>query len=379
VFRLLAVVVALILYGTLSPFEFDFSRHSGRPLTILLHSWPAKFDRATMRDAVVNIAVYLPLGAVALLAFARRHRPVLAWGFAVMLAAALSASVEMLQIYDAYRYASALDWICNVAGAATGAMLAIVYRRRIEAGLSIASHRSAPGALLLAACWAGAQAYPLVPLINFGRLRVGIAQLAASHLATVEVIAGAAGWFVFALTLRAVRGRLAIGWLALTMLVLPARLFIVDRALTKSDLIAGAIALLLWGVIPDRARQGVGWLLLIVAILLRELAPFNFTTSPHAFSWIPFAATLAAERTASVAVFLRKAFEYGAMIWLLRAGKIGYWKAGIAVAAALAVLEAMQCWLPGRQAEITDALLALIMALVLKLLDSGRSPKATAR
>ena len=85
---------------------------------------------------------------------------------------------------------------------------------------------------------------------------------------------------------------------------------------------------------------------------------------------------MASEQVPAVAVILRKAFEYGAMIWLLRAGKVGYLTGGMVLAIALAVMEALQCLMPGRSGEVTDALLALIMATVLKVLDRKPGKKA---
>jgi len=156
-------------------------------------------------------------------------------------------------------------------------------------------------------------------------------------------------------------------WLALAMLALPLRLLIADRMLSKSEVLAALVALLLWQIIHDQARQGAAWVLLLSAIVLRELAPFHFQGPFHGFSWTLFGATMEASSSASVAVILRKAFEYGGMVWLLRAGKMGYLTAGIAVASLLLALEAIQTFLPGRQAEITDSVLALIMALMLRL------------
>ena len=82
-------------------------------------------------------------------------------------------------------------------------------------------------------------------------------------------------------------------------------------------------------------------------------------------SWIPFAATLNSERLNATLVLLRKAFEYGALLWLLRAGGLRYWTAGAAVAAGLMLLETAQLYLPNRQAEVTDAVIAIILAFIL--------------
>jgi hypothetical protein len=182
----------------------------------------------------------------------------------------------------------------------------------------------------------------------------------------VEVLAGAAGWFVFAVALRAAWDKASWRWVALAMLAIPFRLAVAGRAVGKSDFLAALLALALWCVTSDAARLGAAWVLLVAAILLRELAPFHFG-SAHAFSWVPFAASMEAEGTTNVVVVLRKAFEYGAMVWLLRAGKVGYLAGAVTLAVALLAMEILQTRLPGRTPEITDSLLALIMGLVLKV------------
>ena len=70
--RLLLIAAAFIVYGSLYPFEFDFGRTGASPLTVLLHSWPARIDRFAWRDACVNVLLYFPLGLTAVLAFPRR-------------------------------------------------------------------------------------------------------------------------------------------------------------------------------------------------------------------------------------------------------------------------------------------------------------------
>jgi VanZ family protein len=58
------------------------------------------------------------------------------------------------------------------------------------------------------------------------------------------------------------------------------------------------------------------------------------------------------------------------MVWLLAANGISYARAGTAVAAALAVLEAVQRYLPGRTPETTDAVLTIILTAVLWSLNN---------
>ncbi len=365
-FRLLLVVIAFIIYGSLYPFDFHFDRAAAGPLFILLHSWPSRIDRFAWRDAGVNVLLYFPLGLTAALVLARRLPRAVAALAAMMLGAALSASIEMLQIFDSTRTCSLLDVACNFVGTVAGIGVALIFRREIFAiTRRRTGDRGATGALLLACCWFGYQLYPFVPRFSRGYLRGNIARFLATPVSPLEVVAAAAEWFAFALIMRAVTARLKAPWLLLIMLCLPLRLLIMERTLSPAELLGAALALLAWNypAATSRVRAGAG--ILAAAIVLRELAPFTFTAPLRSMSWIPFAATLNSERLNATLVLLRKAFEYGTLVWLLRAAGLRYWTAGALVAAGLMLLETAQLYLPNRQAEVTDAVIAIILACIL--------------
>ena len=364
--RLLIIVIAFIVYGSLYPFHFDFDRIEANPLLHLLHAWPARIDRFAMRDAGVNLLLYFPLGVTAFLTMARRLPRAVAAFATILLGLILSASIEMLQIFDASRTCSLIDVACNFAGTAAGVAAALLFEPQLtRLTESRRSRRGAAGALLLACVWAGYQLYPFVPLLSRGRLRDNVTRFLATPFSAVEAAAAAAEWFAFALLLRSLAGRFRAPWLALTMLALPLRLLIAGRRLAPAELLGAAAALLLWTFPEEEPKLIAGAVLLAIAIVLRELEPFRFVREAHGFSWIPFAATFAAERQNAALVLLRKAFEYGAMVWILRAAGYGYRSAGMAAAAALLLLEVVQRHLPNREPEITDACLAVLMAVVL--------------
>jgi VanZ family protein len=372
VYRLLLPVIALIVYGSLYPWHFDFGRAGPNPFWMLLHSWPATFDRFALRDAAVNVLLYCPLGITAYLAMVRRHARAAAIACAALLGLALSASIEMLQLYDAHRVCSLFDVATNVAAATLGAFAALVFERQL-ANLGGRHHvpharharRGAASALVLAGCWAGYQLYPLFPVLSRTHLRIAISRMLHSAVSPVETMAWAAEWFAFALVMRALFGRVRLVWLALAMACLPLHLVIADRGLTVSELLGAALAFLLWSVLPEPVRPRAGAWMLALAVLLRELAPFHLSATPHAFSWVPFGAALASEPGPAALVLFRKAYEYGGLVWMLRARGMSYVGAGAAVIAGLAILESAQCYLPGRYPEITDPFLALLMTLVM--------------
>jgi VanZ family protein len=375
VYRLLLLVIALIVYGSLYPWHFDFDRSGANPLWVLLHAWPEHFNRFVLRDIPINLLLYFPLGMAAFLAAVRRHGRLLAFDAALLIALGLSASMEMLQIYDPGRTCSLLDVLCNVAGAAAGAAMALAFHPELESLARRTPGRHGPAALLLAACWASYQLYPFYPLLSRTKLRASLELLAGTaSFSAVEVWASAAEWLAVALAMEAFLGRMRPGWLLAAMACLPLRLLIAERSVTIGEMLGAALALLLWSLLPERKRLAAGVLLLAAAIVLRELSPFRLAETPHPFSWIPFAATFESERQSATVILLRKAFEYGALVWLFRTQGISYARAAVAVAGSLAILEAIQRYLPGRTPEITDSVVALLMALALWRLSNRATP-----
>jgi hypothetical protein len=314
----------------------------------------------------VNVLLYFPLGLTAVLVLMRRWPRAAAATATVILGAGLSASIEMLQIFDSSRTCSLLDVACNVAGTVGGVCAALIFRREIFAlTRRRPGDRGARGALLLAACWAGYQLCPFIPLFSRGHLRANVARFLAAPVSMVEVCAGAAEWFAFALVMRAAAGRLKAPWLLLAMFCLPLRLLIAERALAPAELLGAGVAMLVWSYPADSSRVRAGAGMLASAIVLRELAPFEFTAPARAMSWIPFSATLDSERLSAALVLFRKAFDYGTLVWLLRASGLRYGSAGVWVGAALVLLETAQRYLPNRQPEITDAAIAGVLACIL--------------
>jgi VanZ family protein len=370
---ILLLVIALIVYGSLYPFAFDFHR-AGNPLTILLHSWPAGFDRFVLRDTVINVLLYTPLGVGAFLVVARRHSLAAALGAAVLLGVALSSCLEMLQVYDAQRRCSLYDVFTNSVGACCGAMAALVFRPKLERVTAGRNGAHPKAALVLVLFWFAYQLFPFFPVLSRTRLRAGIAGLiGAAGSSWAEVWVAAAGWFVAALALEALLHRLSAWRLAAAMLCLPARFFIVTRALRLDECLGAALALVLWSAVGAGARLRAGFWMLLSAVAVRELEPLRFLASAQRFSWIPFAASLEAERQPAAVVLFGKAFYYGAGVWLGHARGWSYARAALAMAAALAVLEWTQRYLPGRSPEITDAFLALLMGLILWFVGDSRA------
>ena len=74
---------------------------------------------------------------------------------------------------------------------------------------------------------------------------------------------------------------------------------------------------------------------------------------------------------------LRKAFVFGAFIWLLKDAGLAMRTAIIAVVLTILGIEILHLWQPGRSSSLTDPSLALLMGLLMRL--ASDEPKARRR
>jgi VanZ family protein len=370
--RILLMVLALILYGSLYPWQFHAVRFGVSPLWILLHSWPGAINRYVMWDITINMALYLPLGVFGYLAMGPGTARALRLLAPLLLATVLSASVEMLQLFDLGRECSASDVAANVAGAALGTGLAALYRRKLEGALrkrAAEQFLHLSGALLLVCCWLGYQLFPLFPA--WGRTRL-LGKLRAlgplSTLSPVSALLIFVEWLTLACLLDGMLEKKAGRAIAVFLMVLPARLLVADRTLTWADLAGVGAALLVWLLAPRVYVRRAAPALLAGALVIGEFAPFHFTHAAP-FNWVPFRGFFESPWQSGLVILFRKSFWYGSVIWLWRSAGYPLPRVTAVAALVLGVLEAVQIYLPGRVPEITDAVLAVLMGVVLWLAD----------
>lgn len=366
--RLLFLAVALIVYGSLYPWHFHFDP-GAEPLFTLLHSWPVGWNRFILRDTVFNIFIYMPVGALFVVAFFRKPRmwAILPAGIFGML---LSGSMEMLQVYVPGRDCSLADLVSNTCGTLAGAAAALLFAPASDRAAHRRGRRTPLSPLVLLIPWTCAQLYPFFPALSRTHLRnTLLAVLAPIAFSPADILTVAAGWFAAAVLLEALFGRFKPLWFLAALLCLPLRGIIATRTLHLEEVCGGAIALALWTVLPTAHRLRFALALMAAAIVVSELAPLRFSATAAHFSWIPFGATMASARESGLIVFCRKLFDYGSLLWLANRCGISYAAGAAVLAPALLVMEFAQRYMPGRIPEITDSVMAILMALALWFSD----------
>jgi hypothetical protein len=111
-------------------------------------------------------------------------------------------------------------------------------------------------------------------------------------------------------------------------------------------------------------------LLLSAYILAERLEPFQFSAYGRAFGWTPFRSFLYGSVEVNITSFLEKAFLYGSLIWLLDRSGLRSGVSTILVAILLFATSWTEIYLPGRSAEITDALMALLIGAIIAAIET---------
>ncbi|HRX86615.1 MAG TPA: VanZ family protein [Phycisphaerae bacterium] len=192
---LAGLYVLAVLWGGLVPFHFEGPAEGGVAGVFL--GLPA--DRLHIPDMVANVAVFLPVGLLTR-ALLRRAR----WGAlgsaagAVLAGGALSLLVETAQVYCVHRTSSAVDLVCNVAGATAGALLEALFAVWVDTsslGLRTSLERwaervRARPVALLAQAWAAVIALaalaPFDAAISVDRLAASVRDAAMVPFARVS-------------------------------------------------------------------------------------------------------------------------------------------------------------------------------------------------
>lgn len=375
-YRILLLIVALITYASLYPWSFHYHPLTANPIWLLAHSWPARLERSLVRDVILNVLVYIPLGAAAFLAIARRHRVAASICFSILLGFLLSTSIELIQIFEPTRFSSALDVATNTLGACVGACLGWIIFPRYQAVRSrrhVAWRRS-PAPFLLAAIWLGYELFPLFPHFGLMTLPQRLLDLARGPLSPLDLLASAVEALIVGLCLEVQFGQETRIPFVCFLLAVPVRLQLLGRTLSLNDLLGAAVGFGLWSVLPRlaRPRYRIVTAAALAMLLVRGMAPFHFAPVRAPFSWRPFTVSMGNEWMESALVLLRKVFDYGSAVWLVHMTGARYRVAAVAVAALLAAIEVTQMWLPGRASESTDPIIAMMMGFILWRLEKDR-------
>jgi VanZ family protein len=362
---LLLLCAAAIAYGSLHPFRFTA---------------PASFDMAwsafladgrlwTSRgDVVGNIALFVPLGALALAALPRRGA--VAWTLLLLAAVAFAFVVQVLQIWFPPREPSLADVLWNGLGSLVGMAMAALALERFG-GKRVRLGDGAPVAAFLLLGWLLTQLFPFLPSLDWqmvkDKLKPLLADPAWSGTAMLFTMARvlAAGCLLQALSRSAASATARLALLLGALLV--GKLLVVGQSLGLSMLLGFGGGWIAWALLSRWAEQQLHLLafaFLLIAFTLVNLMPFELRDIAAVFHWVPFDALLHGSMVVNSWALVESVFIYCTLLWLVAQDGGRVPGSSVVLAVWVGGLEAAQVWIEGRTGDITAPLLVLLSGFV---------------
>ena len=152
--------------------------------------------------------------------------------------------------------------------------------------------------------------------------------------------------------------------------ILSVRVLILGTVLSVAEIAGAVIALCLWPIVlalPSRQRSAGLFVLLGSVVFFERLQPFQFQSEARQFGWLPFWSLMKGSIGVDVMSFFEKSFLYGSLLFLFTEGSGRLRTAAALVCGMLFATSWAQTYLPGRSAELTDATMALLIAVGMAL------------
>jgi len=370
---LLLIVAALIVYGSLYPFEFALANADSRALHRLLTIDPLGTSRS---DILANVALFVPFGLVGVTAVSGRGlRPVRIL-LVLLFGLALAVALQIVQLFIPSRVPTLTDVVWNGLGLALGALAATLpVVRRLLQGLERAPRLSVP--VLLIGAWIAYRLAPFAPSIDVQVIKDSLKPLLLTpRLTPLGTLHDAVAWSIVLhlwadVRMRGQRDRVSLLLIAGVFL---AELLVIDNAVSADNLTGALLAVAVWWLVLYRVPGRAAWLaaFLLILLVFQGLAPFELRAGIADFRWAPFAGVLDGSTGAGFVNLLEKTFLYGSLVWLLLEMRLGWAWAALVSVGVLVLIEAAQTVFAHHTPEITDPLLALLIALLLALLPGSR-------
>jgi VanZ family protein len=373
-FAALAIIIAGLVYGSLYPWVFSVPANGYGPLQTLLSTWAVAPGRG---DLLMNIAIYIPFGYFCVRVTHSGMHASWRFGITVLAGAMLSSGVELLQYYDPGRVTSASDVYANVSGTTVGAVLGLLLRGDVHAPL-IREIQSRPLPALLLTSWLGYRLYPYVPTVNIHKYWDALKPLVLHPKFTLyDSFRYTVMWLTVAALLEAILGQRRSRWILplLAAGVIFGKIAIISHVVAPDEIVGIGAGFAIWLALldqPARRRSLLVILPLFAFVLMWRLEPFQLGPTTRPFGWIPFYSLFHGSIEINMQTYFVKVFYYGSLVWLVAEAGLPIWVSGLVVAAFLLTVSSAEMYLPGRSAEVTDAIMALLIACLASLITSPK-------
>lgn len=368
------VLLSLITYGSLYPFEWNFTnRHH------LIFRGPFG-----LIDAFENIILFFPLGCYWAWNFSKQFRKLAYATVFFFLAFFVSVILQWLQTYLP-RVPQLSDVLFNVIGYITGwaaGMITTHWVERLAKSQSLNTARMDKFCIVMLVIWGFAELYPFVPTLDvsslFAKLKIFI------HQDIFEVRRASLHFGMTVIGLDMLRvflqqsfdkfDKSPLIYFSVVAIFMAGKFLIVEQTPGPSIIVGMTVGTLFFFVLELTSDKLRSFSLIAIAALTYfsySLFPFDWSWTPKPMKWLPFSSSLSNSIGSVIRNFSFESLCFGSILW--NAVRTGSLLKGITVVAMVIVFacEYLQKFMPTRTPETTSVVLVVLVSWLIS--NSGRS------
>ena len=355
------VMIFLIIYGSLYPFDFQFQSISDEELNAFFNTWLSITHKG---DIVANILIFIPLGFTGAYYFSDSVPRIKAFSIILLLSILLGFGLQVLQLYLPSREANLFDGVLNIIGTGLGLLAAKTINISINHKIKTFP-LSLP--LVLVFSWFFYRLLPFVPSLDWKEIKISLKPLLLHpQLSFVgfwhDMVAWAIVLFFIERIFSSVHSQRNMVLLILSCFIL--EILIVNNSISLSNILGAGAGYGIWLLLRKSGHPPISWFLislLSIYFVIYSFVPFEWSDGNNSFSWIPFSGFLSDSMYHNTLAFIEKFFFYGSLVWLMLNLDFRTRHVGILLATFLLLLEIAQIFIGQHSAEITDPLLILVL------------------
>jgi VanZ family protein len=352
-------VVFFITYGSLYPFEFSLVV-SDQAFRAFLNS---AIVLSSIGDVVGNVVLFVPFGFLG-------YRLLPSWVL-VSIGLLLAVILQIAQLFLPSREPAIYDVFWNFLGISFGLLCGYVLKVSPLFKNNFCTTNNQV-AIVIIMLWGALQLLPFVPTLDWQSFKSALKPLTLPSFSWERTSFLTFGWLAVGYFSRKVLDKnwhtsyFILGVVSILLL----KIMIVSNELNLTDVFAGFFAVLIYlflGKLDARRIVYLAWLILFT-YTLKSLFPFQWQSEGKSFIWLPLSGFLDGSMIINSKALCEKLFVFVCIFSLLKEAKILSVKTISVVIIIIATIEICQLWIAGRTAEITDPLLATIIAwLIVRL------------
>lgn len=366
------IVILFIAYGSLYPFNFDFSR----PLPDDLGAWLLNWQQRTIRsDVIANILLFIPYGFFGALTVQQKQRRNTLFSILFMLCIGIlfAFCLQFIQFYLPSRVSHAADALLNAIGILIGISLAAYSNsQRIQRMIPEGLRLGISPAFLVLFLWIGWQFFPYIPVFETKQFGQSLDTIVRSTWSASLWLQHVLFWLVFYHLVQRVLGKeYRLSFITLvSIFVIIIKLAMYRSQMGWSEITAIPLAMI---VHHNLNRQ---WMIPLIALsstmllLWVNLFPLTFKQSINSFQWLPFDDFLKGSTWYNLSELIEESLLLASVGYFYAKWWRHYrWATTFLVVLSVGIT-VLQLFIVGKKPDITLFVMALVIGILLVRLQA---------